>query len=150
MCFCCCSAFGKLNNFIFSAFVDQRAQKTNKGWNSNRIARAKSVFKPKASRCSVNWLTLPGNINIKKIATAHPNCFEKRGSITSPAPSSNSTKPEPTTTMSGSMGSQGGTWAVNSDLANVRWPIPAKIKPAPSKTLKTARNLTTFARLILT
>ncbi len=107
-----------------AAPVDQSAQSTRTGWKKRRARRLVSVSRPKASIPSMYCQTFPGKINIKKVAVAIPTCGRYFQRITSARPSKISTTPEARTTKSGSTGSQEGTWAWNSSLAEVRCRVP--------------------------
>ncbi len=64
---------------------------------------------------------LPGKTAVKNKATPFPiNRRYRLGAAAIVAPRAISTTPEPRTTLSGSAGNQGGTWAWNSWRAMVR------------------------------
>jgi len=117
-------------------FVDQIAQATSGGWKNNLINRLASVSKPKASIWFTYWLILPGKIRTKNNPVTTPTIaryFLKINAVViRSAPSVISTKPDATTTKSGSNGNQVGTWAKNSIRFEPRWLVPAESKKAPS------------------
>ena len=114
--------------------VDHTATKIKTNWKGSLIHRARSEFKPNASRCSVSCAMFPGNTSTKNSATIQPTrvlCFLKKMRDN---PNSISTIPDNTTTRSAFIGTQGGTCAWNSARLQVRCPMPAVKRKRPRMT----------------
>ena len=107
------------------------AHTTSTGWKSKRTSRAVSESSPNASLPSKYCHKFPGKMMTKNAAVTQPTTGRHfRGEKMSKQPSTSSTTPETRTTNSGA-GIHGGTWARNSS-AEMKCPIEAKIKKAPS------------------
>ena len=104
--------------------VDQSAQIISSGWNSNLMARARSLSSPKALILLRYCEILPGKTAMKNSAVTMPTSLRYR-SEASQIPSAISTTPEASTTKSADAGTQLGTWAWNSIRLVVRCKMPA-------------------------
>lgn len=98
------------------------------------MPRARSVFRPNASRWSTNWAIFPGKMSVKNSAASHPQNTRRFTQKAIAMPSIISTTPESTTVRSLLKGNQSGTCAWKAFRAIVRWAVPANESIIPRTT----------------